>query len=165
MKLAISKHNASIKKMDNVAQVEPRCNCRGGSANCPVGGQCQRDKVIYRAAVTDNNNNTEYYTGLTSRKFKKRWYEHRNDTTNLKKRHATSLSNHIWTLKEENMQFTTEWSLMDRAPPFNPISRKCRLCLKEKLYIMYRPENATHNKRSENFSTCRHRLQGLLVNK
>ena len=38
---------------------------------------------------------------------------------------------------------------MDRAPPYNPITNTCRLCLMEKYYIMHTPQNATINKRSE----------------
>ena len=34
----------------------------------------------------------------------------------------------------------------------------------EKFYILFRPEGATLNKRSELFSTCRHRLSQLLEN-
>ena len=67
-------------------------------------------------------------------------------------------------LKSENQNYTIDWGLLDRAPNFNPTTKKCRLCLKEKWYIMYRPKTATLNKRSEFFTACRHRLKGLLIN-
>ena len=103
-----------------------------------------------RAAITtEDDNNSTFYIGLTSRKFKERLYEHTGDKNNIARRHRTNLSNHIWDLKEDNRSFNSTWSIMDRAPPFNPTNRKCRLCLKEKYYIMYTPMNATINKRYE----------------
>ena len=130
-----------------------------------MGGKCQTDCVIYRAAVTTTSTNTtEFYTGLTSRTFKRRYYEHTGDSNDRERRRKTTLSKHIWRLKDENENYDTKWSLVDRSTPFNPVSRKCRLCLKEIFYIIFEPETATLNKRSELFSTCRHRLKGLLVN-
>ena len=85
-------------------------------------------------------------------------------TAMTEKEGETTLSKHIWDLKDENENYDTRWSLVDRASPFNPVSRKCRLCLKEIFYIIFEPETATLNKRSELYSTRRHRLKGLLVN-
>ena len=41
---------------------------------------------------------------------------------------------------------------------------KCRLCKREKYYILFEPDGATLNKRSELYNTCRHRLKDLLNN-
>ena len=61
------------KLRDDRDQVEvPRCNCRGGQGNCPVGGKCQVDCVIYEATITKNQSGKkETYTGGTERPFKK----------------------------------------------------------------------------------------------
>ena len=161
----ISRHNAKIHKEDKQEVQSPGCNCMGGVGSCPVGGKCQTDCVIYRAAVTTTSTNkTEFYTGQTSRTFKRRYYEHTGDSKDPGRRIKTTLSKHIWSLKDDNENYDTRWSLIDRATPFNPVSRKCRLCLKEIFYIIFEPENATLNRRSELYSTCRHRLKGLLVN-
>ena len=120
--------------------------------------------MVYRASVTTENGNTDYYVGLTGDTFKNRFRGHKTSFTNAKYKHKTTLSTHVWKLKEENMNFTTRWSFVDRAPTFNPTTRKCRLCLKEKWFIMFKPDKATLNERSEFYTTCRHRLKGLLVN-
>jgi len=65
-------------------------------------------------------------------------------------------------LKDRDRAFNIEWKLIDRGTPYNPVTRKCRLCLKEKFTIIYKRENATINKRSELFSSCRHRWKTLL---
>ena len=75
---------------------------------------------------------------------------------------GTSLSTHILELKDKGTDYDVEWDFIDRAPSFNPITRKCRLCLKEKFHIMYSKEGSTLNKRQEIFNTCRHRKQKLL---
>ena len=52
---------------------------------------------------------------------------------------------------------------------YNPNSRKCNLCLQEKLKIVDDPDEILLNKRSEVFSQCRHRnkykLKTLVINK
>ena len=69
---------------------------------------------------------------------------------------------YICKLKQEGKPYTVKWDIMDRAPVFNPVTRKCRLCLKEIFYILFRPASASLNTRSELFNTCRHRNQKLL---
>ena len=78
--------------------------------------------------------------------------------------HSTTLSSYIWDLKDKNKRYNIKWTAIDRAPRFNPITKKCRLCLKEKYYIIFQPDGAQLNERSELFSTCRHRRKDLLAN-
>ena len=88
------------------------------------------------------------------------WTQHESDFR--RKQKNTTLSAYICKLKEEGKQYTVKWDIMDRAPVFNPVTRKCRLCLKEIFYILFRPDSASLNKRGKLFNTCRHRKQKLL---
>ena len=162
----ISRHNAKLRTQDTQQQQpEPGCNCSGGTDTCPAAGQCQQKNVVYKGSITtDDDGESEYYTGLTGQTFKKRYGGHKTSFNNRKYWNSSTMSIHIWKLKRENRTFTTSWSFMDKATTFNPTTRKCRLCLKEKWYIMFKPETATLNKRSEFYTTCRHRLTGLLAN-
>ena len=123
---------------------------------------CLIDKVVYKSTLVEEDT----YTGLTSSTFKQRHYghkssfNHRGDSDN-----STTLSTHVWKLKDQKKAFNISWSIIDRANPFDPTTRKCRLCLKEKFHIIFQPSGATLNKRSELFSTCSHRLKQLLVNR
>ena len=131
---------------------------------CPVEGKCQTRCVVYQATVdTGDNNPPETYTGLTSRRFKDRLYEHRSDFNN-QDREGTSLSDHIWDLKNANTPYKISWKIVSKCAHFNPTTRSCPLCLREKFFIMFRPGGATLNSRSEIFATCRHRLKPLLGN-
>ena len=157
----VSKHNTKLL-MEEKPQQAQGCNCTGGPTTCPLPApECQKESVIYVASVSEQNN-TEHYTGITGGTFKKRWDKHRSTFKHAEKRNDTTLSAHIWKLKEEDKPYEIKWEIMDRAPTFNPINRKCRLCLKEIYYIMFKPESATLNKRKELFNTCRHRTQKLL---
>ena len=164
MAQAVSRHNMCILHDDQQNLQQPGCNCRGGPGSCPVQGKCLTDGVVYRAAVTETGSgNVEFYTGATGNTFKKRWDGHNTDCRYEKNRKNSRYSGHIWKLKDESKSFETEWKLIDRATTFNPITRKCRVCLKEKFYIMYHSAGSTLNKRHEIFNTCRHKNWKLLA--
>ena len=163
MATSIARHNSKVLQGDSPAPLQKTCSCEGGTPCCPVQGGCEQAGVVYCASVKENlSGKIETYTGLTGRAFKKRWKEHQDDFENQKKRTNTSLSSHIWELKDRGLDFSISWKILERAPTYNPVTKKCALCLKEKFHIMYNRENSSLNKRSEVYNTCRHRLQGLL---
>ena len=165
-KATISRHNHRVfgedQAQDTQAPPEPGCNCNTGP--CPlVTNNCTVDHVIYRATVKDENQQIKTYTGLTRNTFKKRYNGH-TYSFNHRGENSTTLSTHLWKLKDKNKNFEISWNIVDRAQDFNPVNRKCRLCTKEKYYIIFQPEGATLNRRSELFTTCRHRKRLLLEN-
>ena len=162
----VARHNVQILKGNTQSGTpQPGCNCRGGPASCPVQGRCQTESVVYRATVNETTTGkTETYTRGTGNTFKERFYGHRSDTRHQGNRHNTCLADHIWCLKEQGKVFETKWSLVERASPFNPTTRKCGVCLKEKSHILYNRTGASLNNRNDIFNTCRHRTQKLLVN-
>ena len=109
-----------------------------------------------------NPSQTETYVGMTSREFKKRAQEHTTSTTNIEYKTATTLSQHIWNLKEQNINYNLTWKIIDRAQPFSPISGVCNLCTLEKYYILFKPGTGTLNKREELFNYCMHKKRLLL---
>ena len=161
----IAQHNMKVAKQNSAAQpIPPCCNCRGGPTNCPVEGACLTDGVVYQATVLrEDTSIEEMYTGLTARTFKARYYEHRKDFNN-QSREGTALSEYVWKLKNNNTPHKISWQILTRRQSFNPTKKMCNLCLTEKFYIMFHPEGATLNKRSEFYATCRHRLKPLLAN-
>ena len=76
---------------------------------------------------------------------------------------GTRLSDHVWKLMDKGSPFTITWQILSRASSFNPSSGLCRLCLKEKFFIMFKPATATLNKRNEIYASCRHRTSKLLA--
>ena len=118
--------------------------------------------VIYRATVTQEDGNVNTDTGLTCNTFKKRWSGHI-FSFNHPEENQTTLSTHTHTLKNDDVNFNVKWEIIDQAKPFNPLSGICALCTREKFLIAFAPEGATLNKRSEIFSSCRHKQRMLLI--
>jgi len=85
-------------------------------------------------------------------------------TIQIMEKKGTMLSKFIWELKDEGVNFEIKWRIVDRAPPYNPRTRKCMLCTKEAYYINYHRHMATLNKRKEIFGACRHRNMETLSN-
>jgi hypothetical protein len=163
----ISKHNKQILNQDKI-EIIPPCNCNTkpiqGYKDCPLDNkQCKKESVVYTCAVTSGGT-TETYTGLTGGAIKKRISGHTTDFKYPGKETSTTLSKHIHKLKNEGKPYELKWSLLDRGPVYHPITKKCRLCLLEKFYIIFKTDTSSLNKRSELFSTCRHRNQQLLIN-
>ena len=50
----------------------------------------------------------------------------------------------------------TEKHIMEKTQAFNPITLQFKLCLGEKVNILLNPNQASLNKRSENYGYCRH---------
>ena len=107
---------------------------------------------------------TETHTGLTSRTFKQRYYGHTSSFNHRDSTSSTTLSSYSCGLKDQDRNFNLSWSIIDRGKAFNPVTRRCNLSTKEKFHLIFQPEGASLNKRSEMFSTCRHRKKNLLSN-
>ena len=96
--------------------------------------------------------------------FKSRYYGHTHDFRTPSQRRSTCLSKYVWGLKDIGVGYDIYWKIIARGRGFNPTTRSCQACLKEKYYIMFRPEGATLNDRNEFYNTCRHRKTLLLEN-
>ena len=163
MKQEISNHNKTVLK-PQTSPTQRDCNCPK-KKKCPLDRKCLTKGVIYQATVTrKDNNKEETYIGLTENQFKTRFNNHTNTFRDKEKRSSTTLSHYIWTLKDKNVDFELQWKLIDRATPYTPESNVCRLCIKEKYYILCQPQLCTLNSRTEMCTECRHRKKYLLCN-
>ena len=154
MSSVIHKNNKSILK----ATVEPetrKCNCKQKSM-CPLDGNCLQRNLIYKATVTSGNDK-KYYYGLCEPDFKSRLANHKKAFKNRAYITDTELSKYVWELKDSNKEFQIAWSLESTAAPCQSGSRRCDLCLTEKLKIAQADTRTLINKRSEIISKCRHR--------
>ena len=162
----ISAHNKAILRKENHTEANPskECNCRQKS-ECPLHGKCLTQSIVYQATVKNIEKGTqETYVGLTEGPYKTRYLNHISSFRNVKTKHATELSKHIWSLKEANTRYAIEWRIVKRCKAYSSATKICNLCLHEKFVIMYQPKLSTLNKRNELISTCRHRKKHLLCN-
>ena len=84
------------------------------------------------------------------------------DMRKVESRQKSTLSFHVWDLKDSGIHFEVSCKIMERSPAYNSTTKKARICLKEKLHILYKREGATLNRRGEIFNSCRHRNKNFL---
>ena len=111
-----------------------------------------------QATAKCKGNLDKIYIGLTERPWQQRSYSHKLSFTNRKYAHSTALSKYLWDLKDKN-QDTPEMSrkIKKSTPAYNNNSKRCILCLEEKMAILTFPEQQKLlSKRSELISKCRH---------
>ena len=66
----------------------------------------------------------------------------------------------VWKLNTQIVP-CKKWSILSHAKPYNPVTKVCRLCLKE---ASLNKKSASLNKKSEVFGWCKHRHQWTLSN-
>ena len=163
----ISAHNKKILDAPSTGtEAERLCNCpKKTKPNCPLEGQCLSRNIVYKATVSAGSKPTKEYIGLTSTTFKERLGNHIQSFKTKSKSNSTELSKYIWCLKDKGItDFIIKWSIVQRAAPYNPATKRCNLCLSEKYFIMFSPKNSTLNRRSELIANCRHKNKYKLIN-
>ena len=158
MAAVISQHNSSILRGgktngENCTGGRP-CNCRV-KEDCPLNGTCQARSVVYKATITTTSEERDY-TGLTAQTFKQRYNAHQHSMRDNSYRHSTSLSKHVWALKDEQIGYNIQWSVLRKAKEYQNTTKRCNLCLAEKLEIIMAKKEHSLNRRSELISKCRH---------
>ena len=84
-----------------------------------MDGKCLKESLIYSCKV-DTNSGSRGYIGVTKNSFKSRWNGHNSDARHIENRHSTTLANHVWSLKEQNIPFSQKWSIEIHAQVFSP---------------------------------------------
>lgn len=156
VKAIINGHNKKV--LSERPDVNERlCNCRNPNL-CPLNGHCLTPEIMYEANVTSDlpRYKPRKYKGVTERFGKERIKEHRKTFTNRRKEGDSELSKEIWRIKDAGGTPEVSWRILKKARSYNPQSKKCLLCLTEKLAIAEHKEGDLLNKRSEIVAKCRH---------
>ena len=155
----VAKHNSKIMKKSATQQAKPvaECNCKPSfKADCPMPGKCNQDGVVYQTTISSDGGKVNNYVGL-AKNFKKRWGKHKSTLGDSEADGQTTMSKYYWKEKNAGRDPKLSWKYLEKnIPTFNPITAKCRLCLREKFNIVLKPELASLNKRTEVFAHCRH---------
>ena len=86
---------------------------------------------------------------MTSSTFKEPFRNHIKSFTHKKYSNETELSKYVWHLKENNTDFTIKWSIIKNSISYTGGSKRCNLCLEEKLGNLKEKKKYLLNKRSE----------------
>ena len=156
----------SAKNSKTLRESEPvkkKCSCtQNKKSECPLQNKCLESEIVYQATVEAENQPTKTYIGQTSTDFKHRLSTH-TFSFNNRDINQTSLSQYIWSLKDNGHEPKISWRIVDRGRKFSPVHETCQLCITEAYYINFHPEMAALNSKSEIFSSCRHKKPALLI--
>ena len=156
MAAIVSAHNAKVLAPPPPPPSAKTCNCRSGDT-CPLDGQCLTSSIVYKATVTSPSQPVRYYYGLSEPPFKQRYNKHTHSFRWSEQRGETALSQYIWSLKDQDEQYSIKWSIHAKAHPYRCGQKRCDLCLSEKLAILRADPDTALNKRTEIATACRHR--------
>ena len=114
----ISRHNIKLSNQDKPLTAEQLdqtgCNCR--VMVCPMRGECKPGNIIYEVTVTrQDTGKTDTYTGLAGNSFKERWRAHDSSFNNNHLRNKTSISKHVWKLKDRDIEHSIYWKKLGQA--------------------------------------------------
>ena len=161
MEAKVASHNKKLLRPpegdNNPPPGIPNCSCpKAKKEACPLQSRCLDNNIIYQASVHSIQDNcTETYVGLTATSFKDRLATH-NQSIKFRDKNQTTLSKHIWSLKDRGKEFKISYKIIGRGIPYSPKFKSCNLCIREKAIIITQPEKATLNKRTELTSKCLH---------
>ena len=139
-------------------------NCLN-KVNCPLEQKCLTRIIVYKAKVTSSNQNYQenVYFGSCETAFKK-WFSNHKKSYNLKQyKNETKLSNETWWIKNSGHHSKVKWETVKKCVPNSPQTKRCLLCLNEKLEIAAYEEQKLLNKRNEIVSKCRHQSKYVLA--
>ena len=167
MKDIIRKHNSKI--LSPAPETNQRtCNCRTPTS-CPLDGNCLATNIVYKATVESKNSESsdtstvKQYFGLATN-FKERYNNHMSSFRQREYSTKTDLSSHIWMLKDRGKPYTISWSIVTHASAYSGGSRRCNLCVAEKLTILQADQKMMLNTRNEIVNKCRHKNKFYLRN-
>ena len=159
----IKKHNRKIFETRHPSR---KTNVKNRKINdFPLKNNCLTSSVVYNANVTTESDTTrKNYIALTEGTFTQHHTQRKLSFRNRNYSNSTELSRHIWTLKDNNTNFTINWSILATAPAYSNKSKWCHMCLTEKLYLVRAKKPCLLNKRTELISKCRHENKFYLAN-
>ena len=112
--------------------------------------------MVYKMEVYSgepcSSKDKKVYFGFIQREFKLRYYNHRTNFSHEKYRHSTSLSNHVWEIKNKKG--------IERCRKYRAGNKDCN---QEKLAIASYSSKDMLNQRSEVLNHCKHKIIIIIV--
>ena len=164
VKSIVNAHNRKITT-EVATNRKVNCNCNI-KANCPLNGNCLTSSCIYVGAISSNlpNHGEKIYAGVSEPAFRSRYGNHKTSFNVRKYENSSELSKEFWKLKDKGVTPHINWRIIKHCAAYNPVAKRCILCLSEKLYIAEYEGGNLLNKRDELVSKCRHLNKYMLIN-
>ena len=147
VKSIINKHKTVLDPSTNNS--ERTYNCKN-KEKCPLQEKCLTSNIMYKATLTSNQDNYQHKIyGITETKSKQRYANHIKSFRHEKHQSNTELSNELWIIKHNNYTPNIVWEILRKHHTYSPNTKRCSLCLNEKLEIARHKGRNLVNKRSE----------------
>ena len=139
------------------------CNCINTS-QCPLQQRCLSNNILYQANITPLGENleTKVYYGICETT-KLRYANHKKSFSHRNRKSDTELSKEFWRMKDNKHNVNITWEILGRHLAYNTSSKRCSLCLNEKLKIVLHRDNNMLNRRTEILNKCRHKNKYALI--
>ena len=122
------------------------------------------ENTLDQADISSRKFQAKIYYGISETKFKPRFSIHKKSFNYKKHKNDTQLSNELWKIKASKEGPVSVWKFLEQYQPYNVKTKRCLLCLNEKLQIAIYRGNNMLNKRTEIISKCRYRNKYALAN-
>ena len=108
---------------------------------CPLQQKCLSNNILYQANITPigENSETKVYYGICGTTFKIRYANHKKSFNHRNR----------WKIKDNKRSANITWEILGRHQAYNTSSKRCSLCLNEKLKIALHRNNNMLNRRTE----------------
>ena len=116
--------------------------------------------MVCKAKLSTNITYKEYY-GVSEGEFKSRYNNHTQSFRHIFHINDKELSKYLSTLKANGTDYHLKWSIKSYASRYKCGTRRCDLCLTEKLIALADPK-VLLNKRTELISKCRRTSKFIL---
>ena len=118
---------------------------------CPLNGNYLLENIPYIATIKSDKKNYQprNYKGISENTFKKRYANHKISFNINRYKNDKKLSVEYWNLKAGNSNLKVTWAVKNQFSAYNSQSKRCSLCLNEKLEILEDKENNLLNKKSK----------------
>ena len=106
-------------------------------------GECNLQRRVTTAIET------KFYVASTGLTFKNRYTKYKHSFRHEKHSNATTLSQYIWKLKNNNVNFKIQWETLSKTKNKYNLKNGCKLCNVEKIEILNVKKSESSNKRNE----------------
>ena len=134
-------------------------------SQCPLEQRFLKNNILYQANITplgENSENKVYY-GIHETTFKLRYTDHKKSLNHWNRKSDTDLSNKFRRIKDNKHNANITREVLGRHQAYNTSSKKCSLCLNEKLKIALYRNNNMLNRRTKILKKCRHKIKYSLI--
>ena len=129
----IKGHNNKLTNTKLQQQLASNCRVK---SDCPLNGVCRKESIVYKCTTCTIRQLKEVYLG----EFKTPYYKHSKSFRTKSYPNSTTLSSYVSEVKADQKETPNlKWEIVRSVPAYSNITKRCMLCLYEKLLIATYP--------------------------